>query len=175
MFHHGNISARAPFGAADIPADGHFNMGTFRRGDFSAWGLFGMRNFQHRNISARGHFGTWTFRHSSTGAEMSVPKRPYYFARCQNIHVPKCSGAKISLSKMSPCGNVPKLKRPSNGMSAGPKGAYAEMFPWSNIHAEMISSEMSGAEMVGSLFISKSIACLKMLDPIVHRRTSARS
>ena len=32
---------------------------------------------------------------------MSVPKCPYCFARCQNIHVPKCSGAKISI-----CQNV---------------------------------------------------------------------
>ena len=37
---------------------------------------------------------------------MSVPKRPYYFARCQNIHVPKCSGAEISL-----CRNIPHCSR----------------------------------------------------------------
>ena len=35
MFHHGNISAHAAFGPADIPADGRFNTGTFGHGDFS--------------------------------------------------------------------------------------------------------------------------------------------
>ena len=145
MFHHGNILARAPFGAADVLADGHFNTVTFRHGDFLAQGLFGTRTFRHRNISARGHFGTWTFRHSSTGAEMSVPKRPYCFARCQNIHVLKCSDAKISLCRNvqvpkiprdenSPCRKFPMSKcsgveNPSAGTSAVPNGACAEMFP----------------------------------------------
>ena len=143
MFHHGNISARAPFGAADVPADGHFNTGTFRHGDFSARGIFGTRNFRHRNISARGHFGTWTFRHSSTGAEMSVPKRPYCFARCQNIHVLKCSGAEIS-----PWRNVLVLKSPSAGTFTVPNSACAKMFPWWSIRAEMTLPEMFQAEMV---------------------------
>ena len=76
MFHHRNILAHAPFHAADVPADGHFNTGTFQHGDFLAQGLFGTRIFQHRNISARGHFGTWSFRYSSRGAKMTVQKRP---------------------------------------------------------------------------------------------------
>ena len=59
------------------------------------------RMFHHRNISARGHFRTWTFPHSSTGAVMSVPKCPYCFARCKNIHVLKCSGAEISRAEIS--------------------------------------------------------------------------
>ena len=58
MFHHGNISAHAPFGAVDVPADGLFNTGMFRHGVFSARGIFGTRNFQHLNISAQGYFGT---------------------------------------------------------------------------------------------------------------------
>jgi hypothetical protein len=36
MFHHGTISARAPFGSENIPADGRFNTGTFQHGDFLA-------------------------------------------------------------------------------------------------------------------------------------------
>ena len=134
MFHHRNILAHAPFGAADVPADGCFNTGTFWHGDFLAWGLFGTRNFRHRNISARGHFGTWTFWHSSTGAKMTVPKHPYCFARCQNVngainsscwkfpvrksphvkifpcwnvHLPKCPQC-----QMFSCGNVPVMKHP---------------------------------------------------------------
>ena len=63
MFHHGNISAHAPFGTADVPADGLFNTGTFRHGEFSAQGIFGTRNFRHRDISAPEHFSTWIFWH----------------------------------------------------------------------------------------------------------------
>ena len=97
---------------------GHFGTRTFRKLDFLAQGFFGTMD-----VSARGHFGNWAFQHSSTGAKMSVPKRPYYFARCQNIHVPKCSGAEIShakmsmmlkiqFAKMSPCRKVLVSKRP---------------------------------------------------------------
>ena len=89
---HRNILARAPFGTADVPADGHFNTGTSRHGDFSAWGFFGTRNFRHRNISAWEHFGTWTFWHSSTGL-------------CRNVHI-ALQGAKISMCRR----NVPVLK-----------------------------------------------------------------
>jgi hypothetical protein len=85
------------FGAADVPADGHFNTGTFQHGDFLAQGLSGTRNFWQRNISAQGHFSTWTFRHSSTGAK----------CLCRNVHI-SLQGAKISL-----CQNVqvPKIPR----------------------------------------------------------------
>ena len=62
--------------------------------------------FQYKVFSAQGQkdflapwtwtMDTWTFRHSSTGAEISVLKCPYCFERCQNIHVLKCLGVKIS-------------------------------------------------------------------------------
>ena len=124
MFHHGNISARAPFGGADIPADGHFNKGKFWHGDFSEQELFGTRNFRHGNISTRGNFRTWTFRHCSTGAEMSillckVPKYPNAeMFRCRNIPVLKCSGA-----KNSSCRKFPVLKIP-----------HVETFQWWKVH-----------------------------------------
>ena len=57
MFHHGNISTFAHFGAVDFPADGCFNTWTFRHGNFLAWGISCSKNFQHRNISAWGNFG----------------------------------------------------------------------------------------------------------------------
>ena len=143
MFYHGYILASSPFGAADVPADGHFNMRTFQNGDFLAQGLFGKRIFWHRSILAQEHFGTLTFRHSSTSAEMSVSKRPYCFARCQNIHVLKCSGAEIS-----PWRNVLVLKSPSAGTFTVPNSACAKMFPWWSIRAEMTLPEMFQAEMV---------------------------
>ena len=74
---------------------------------------------------------------------MSVPKRPYCFARCQNIQVPKIPCAKNSL-----CQNIPVLKSPSAGTSPAPNGACAEMFPWWNIHAEMTLADMFCTEMV---------------------------
>ena len=83
---------------------------TFQHGNISNWGLFGTRNFRHRNILARGNFDTCTFWHSSTGAEMSVPKRPYCFARCQNIHVLKCTGTKISHAEMFMAAKTPCAK-----------------------------------------------------------------
>ena len=124
----------------EISSPGHFGTCTFRLCRFSGtWifrlrGRFGTRSFRHReflvqwffgtmDVSAWGHFSKWTFWHSSTGAKMSVPKRPYCFARCKNIHVPKCSGDEISLAKMS---MVPKI--PCASASAGPKHAHAEMF-----------------------------------------------
>ena len=134
MFHHGNISARAPFGTADVPADGHFSKGTFWHGDFSAWGLFGMRNFRHRNISALGYFGTWTFRHRSTGPEMSVLECPYCFARCQNNHVLKCSSAKnsscqkIPHAENSPCWKVHLFEHPQHQIKRVPKCSHDETF-----------------------------------------------
>ena len=42
---------------------------------------------------------------------MSVPKRPYCFARCQNIHVPKCSGAEIFHAEMSLVPKIPRAKK----------------------------------------------------------------
>ena len=36
MCHHGNILAHAPFGAANVPADGRFNRGTFQHGEILA-------------------------------------------------------------------------------------------------------------------------------------------
>ena len=49
------ILARAPFGTADVLADGRFNTARFRHG-----GLFGREYFQHRDILAHGYFGTVT-------------------------------------------------------------------------------------------------------------------
>ena len=108
----------------------------------SAWTFclhecFGIRSFRHRDkknflapwtfqhgyISIHGYFGTWTIRQSSTGAEMSVLKCPYCFARCQNIHMLEsipCRniyGAKNSLCQKCPCA----------GMSVGSKYACAKM------------------------------------------------
>jgi hypothetical protein len=42
--------------------------------------------------------------------EMSVLKCPYCFARCKNIHVPKCSGAEISRAHMSMVPKIPCAK-----------------------------------------------------------------
>ena len=124
MFHHGNILAHAPLGAVDVPADGHFNTGTFQRGD----------------ISAPEHFGTWIFGHLSKqygrfGTDISAP-----MLLCRNVHVPKCPRAEMFLcrkflvpksphAKKFPCRNVPVLKCPSAETSAAPNGAHAEMFP----------------------------------------------
>ena len=47
MFHHGTISASAPFGTLDVPADGSFNTGTFLHGEFSTWGIFSKGTFRH--------------------------------------------------------------------------------------------------------------------------------
>ena len=58
MIHHGNILAHAPFGAANVPADGRFNTG-----NVSTSGLFCTRNFLHKEFLARGIFGTGTFQH----------------------------------------------------------------------------------------------------------------
>ena len=87
-------------------------------------GLFTSTHHFRTEHFGKSHFGTdvssqaRTFRHSSTGAEMSVPKRPYCFARCRND-----LGAKNSL-----CRKVPMSKRQSARASAGPKCARAEMF-----------------------------------------------
>jgi len=43
--------------------------------------------------------------------------------------VPKIPKAKISCAEKSPCQNVPVLKCPPAGTSAGPNGACAKMFP----------------------------------------------
>ena len=50
--------AHAPFGATDVPIDGHFNMGTLRHGNFLARGIFSTGTFPHGDISEHGHFGT---------------------------------------------------------------------------------------------------------------------
>ena len=85
-----------------------FIMGTFRHVHHSALQTrrSGRWTFPHGNVSTWGLFSTRNFGHSSTGAEMSLPKHPYCFARCQNIHGPKCSGTKISRAEMS---MVPKI------------------------------------------------------------------
>ena len=61
MFHHRNISAHALFGAADVPANGHFNTVTFRHGEFSARGIFGTGIFWHMDILGPCK-AIWTFR-----------------------------------------------------------------------------------------------------------------
>ena len=140
MFHHGNISARAPFGPTDVPADGQFNTGTFWHGDFSARGLFGTRNFWHHGHFGTGYFGTWTFwpmdilapckaiwmfwqRHFGTCA--TVPKYPRVeMFLCRKFFMPK-----IPCAEKSPCRNVSVLKRPSAGTSAAPNGALAPNLP----------------------------------------------
>ena len=67
MFHQGNISAHAPFGAGKVLAHGRFNMGTFR--------FFDTGTFRHEEFSAQEHFtctvwrwessGTWKFQHGN--------------------------------------------------------------------------------------------------------------
>ena len=106
MFHHRNILAHAPFSAADVPADGLFNTGTFRHRVFLARGIFGTRNFRHLNISAQGYFGTWTFRHMDILAPCKAiwTFRHRHFGTCATV--PKCPCAEMSL-----CQNVPVLKR----------------------------------------------------------------
>ena len=87
-FHQRDILAHAHFSPVGVLAHGHFvSM------DISVQGHFGMELF--------GFLAPWTFRHSSTGVEMSVPKGLYYFARCQNIQVPNCSGAEIYRAETS--------------------------------------------------------------------------
>ena len=89
-FHlHGCFSIRS-FRHRDKKIFWHHGHGPWTHGHFGTWA------FWHMDILAHGHFGTWTFRHSSTGAEISVLKCPYCFERCQNIHVLKCLGVKIS-------------------------------------------------------------------------------
>ena len=48
--------------------------------------------------------------HSRTGATTAVPKCPYYFERCQNIHVLKCSCAEISHAERSMAPKCPWAK-----------------------------------------------------------------
>ena len=102
MFHQRNISAHALFVAADVPADGFFNTGTFQHGEFSAQGIFGTQNFQHLNISAQGYFGAWIFRHMDISAPCKAiwTFRQWHFGTCGNV--PKCPCA-----EMSSCRNVP--------------------------------------------------------------------
>ena len=93
-FHHGNISAHAPFGAADIPADGLLPQE-----------CFDMRNFRHREFSAQ-----WTFQHRHFGTCAIVPKCPCAeMSPCRNVPVPKIPCAKKSLCQkvpMSKCSRV---------------------------------------------------------------------
>ena len=139
-------------------------MGTFRHGEFSARGIFVTGTFRLGDISAHGHFGTVAqvpiclcrnVHISLQGAKISmrqnvqVPKYPCAeMFRCRKFLVPK-----IPRAENTPCRNVPVLKSPSAETSAVPNGACAEMFPWWNIHAEMTLAEISGSEMVGSLFV----------------------
>ena len=71
------LPKHAPFGAADVWADGHFNMGTFRHGAFSARRTFSTGTFWLQNISAQSYFGIWdlpwhshtcTFQHADFSA-----------------------------------------------------------------------------------------------------------
>ena len=57
MIHHGNILACAPFGHADILADGLSTRERFDMRTFLARGLFDMWTFWHRKVSAKGYFG----------------------------------------------------------------------------------------------------------------------
>ena len=70
--------------------------------DISTREGFYMRTFWHR-----------TFRHMDILAQAPkcLPKRPCCFARCQNIHVPKCSGAEISHAQMSLVPKIPRAKK----------------------------------------------------------------
>ena len=121
---------------------------------------FGTRTLQHGDFSAQGFFGTMdilTHGHLHTLAQ--VPKYPCpEMFRCRNILCQNVHGVENSL-----CQNVlvPKSPRvetsmetkcPFAGTSTGPKHACAKMSRWWNVHAEMSLREMSGAEMVGSLF-----------------------
>ena len=105
MFHHGNISACAPYGHADVPTDGHFNMGTFWHGDFSAWGILDTMDISAHDILAREHFCTWTFLHMDILALCKAIWTFWHrhFGTCATV--PKCPCA-----EMSPCRNFPVLK-----------------------------------------------------------------
>ena len=138
MFHHRN-QAREPFGAADIPAEGHFNTGTFRHGDFSARGIFGTGTFRHGDITAHGYFSIVeqvpkclcvNVHIALQGAKISrfrnVQVRKYPCTEmflCQKFLVPKIPRAENTL-----CRNIPVLKSPSAGTSAAPNGTCAKMF-----------------------------------------------
>ena len=124
MFHHGSISAHAPFGAADVPADGHFTTRTFR----------------HRDISAHRHFDTVAQVPKCLCRNIHIALQGAKISMCRNVQVPKYPCAemfrcrkflvpKIPRAENSPCRNVPVLKCPSAGTSAVPNGAGAEMFP----------------------------------------------
>ena len=56
-----------------------------------------MRTFWHMDILAQ--------------APKCLPKRPCCLARCQNIHVPKCSGAEIFHAEMSLVPKIPRAKK----------------------------------------------------------------
>ena len=133
-FHHRKISATAPFGHADVPADWRFNTGTFGHGEFSAWGIFSTRNIQHHGHFSTRYFGTcifwhmdisapckviWMFWHRHFGTCATVPKFPHAeISPCRNVPVPKypravnSSPQKIQMSKCS------SVKRQSDGTSA---------------------------------------------------------
>ena len=124
MFHHGNISAHAPFSAADISADGLFITGTFRHGEFSAQGIFGTRNFWHLNISAQGYFGTWTFRH----LDILAPCKAIWTFR----HL--CYSAEMSMYENFPVSKCSRAENSSCQKVLVPKSPHVKIFPCWNVH-----------------------------------------
>ena len=90
-----------------------------------------------------------------THAKMSVPKCLYWFARCQNVHDPKCPCAEISLCRNLPvqCHNVPASKRLWCQNIPLPKCCCTEMSLfkkslWWNVHAKMSGSEISLSQFI---------------------------
>ena len=113
-----DVSSREHFGTCTIRRCRRSGRWTFQHGNALTWGLFGTRNFRHEEFWAQEHFGTGTFQYMDIfGTVAQVPKRPYCFAKCQNIHVSKCSGAEKSLCRNVPhaenssCRKFPMLKR----------------------------------------------------------------
>ena len=94
------------FWHGDFLEPGYFGTGTFRHRNISAWGHYGTGEYWHNDISAHGCFSTGKFWHdaklygcfgtdilASVQKCVTMPKRPFF----QNINVPKCSSAKMSL------------------------------------------------------------------------------
>ena len=99
MFYHENISACAPFGDANVPADGRFNTRTCQHGNFLVQGIFGTRNFWHN-----GHFGTGILAPEHFAARIFWHLAKQYDVSAQTFRH-RCYCAKIAM-----CQNIPVLK-----------------------------------------------------------------
>jgi hypothetical protein len=99
----------------------HFGIDVSSRENFSTCPTSALLMFRQMDVSTQERFNLGTYRHSSTGAEMSVPKRPYCFARCQKFLVPK-----IPSAEKFPCRNIHLPERPQGQNVHVPKCSIDE-------------------------------------------------